>query len=383
MTMTDDSATAAWPDEGFAPPLSPAGAAPQGQPFGFTDVSAGSADQSSLSPADLGDIQALGYQNWSALNQLLRPASATPPPLVPSTGDPDRDALVAALKQASGAPGGPASDVDAGDAASANSSGTAPSAARLYRASWLAGPAGDGQTWQAGYSGGVGLDSRGTKLGQAPRPVTGSPTGGHAPPNKVDWSFISTSEGGLKTSGYIPPRAAQTHDNSGITVGDGVDLGSVSANDLSNWGASPALIAKLRPYLQVQGDNARKFLNNPNDVGSGLKTPLTISQSDAELLTAGAKSRALGDLAAMYRSATGRDFTSLSPAKQTVLADVAFQTGLKGLQHHFANGAFWDAVKSGDWSSAARVLATMPTDYRSRRLRERLLLERDLSQGSH
>jgi hypothetical protein len=209
------------------------------------------------------------------------------------------------------------------------------------------------------------LRSRALAAGPASRP---SETG--IPNNAVDWSFIATSEGGQHTDGYIP----KVNDLTGVTTATGVDLGSVTAADLANWGASKSLIARLTPYLGLQGSRARALLNDPNNINSGLRSPLSLSPSEAALLTAGAKSRALNELSAAYNAASGRNFYSLSPPQQTVLADVAFQTGQNGLEHHFADGAFWNYVVKGDWTSAKRTLSTMQSQYKSRRTREANLL---------
>jgi hypothetical protein len=195
---------------------------------------------------------------------------------------------------------------------------------------------------------------------------------GNEPPktgDSIDWDFIHEgSEGESSTKGYIP----RVDDTSGLTIGHGVDLGSVSRQDLQKWGASPELITSLSPYLGKKGAEARAFLTDPNDKESG---PLSISEADAALLTNGARNRSVGELANVYQSATGKSFYDLSPAQQTVLADIDYQTGPTGLRKSFAHGQFWNNVVNDDWHGARDVLQTMKTGFKSRRKREADLLD--------
>lgn len=189
--------------------------------------------------------------------------------------------------------------------------------------------------------------------------------------DQIDRDFISRSEGGTFIQGYIP----QVDNTSGVTIGTGVDLGSLSQSDLRAWGASDQLRKQLDPYLGKKGADARAFLTDPASLKS---VPLQISQTDADLLTTGAHRRALGELANKYRSATGKDFYALTPAQQTVMADIVYQTGLGGIQNRFAGGQFWKQATGGDWVGAAKTLMNMPSNYKTRRRREGVLLGADL-----
>jgi len=197
--------------------------------------------------------------------------------------------------------------------------------------------------------------------------------GAGRPRDGVDWNFVlNGSEGKSSTDGYFPLR----DDTSGVTVGQGVDLGSVSRADLQRWGASQGLVDTLSPYLGKRGADARAFLNDPNDLRSGFKRPFAISPDDAKLLTDGARQRTVGDVARVYESATGKNFQDLAPEKQTVLVDIAHQTGPTGLRTSFAHGQFWQNVMDDDWRAARTTLQTMKSDFRCRRDREAGLLSR-------
>lgn len=187
--------------------------------------------------------------------------------------------------------------------------------------------------------------------------------------DSIDWDFVlGKSEGESSNTGYIP----RVDDTSGLTVGHGVDLGSVSQKDLEKWGASPQLVGTLTPYLGKKGAEARGFLVNPNDRMSG---PLKLSEDDTKLLTQGARNRSVGELAKAYQSATGKSFYDLPPAQQTVLADIDYQTGPTGIRRSFAHGQFWNSVVNDDWHGARNVLQTMKTEFPSRRKREADLLD--------
>jgi hypothetical protein len=203
----------------------------------------------------------------------------------------------------------------------------------------------------------------------APQQGASSTGQAQSPSNSIDWDFVlGKSEGALSTKGYIP----RVDDTSGLTVGHGVDLGSVSSGDLQKWGASPELAGSLSPYLGKKGAEARAFLTDPNDRMSG---PLKMSEADAELLTNGARNRSVGELANAYQSATGKNFHDLSPAQQTVLADINYQTGPTGIRRSFAHGQFWNSVVNDDWHGARNVLQTMKSQFQGRRDREAALLK--------
>ena len=206
------------------------------------------------------------------------------------------------------------------------------------------------------------------KGAQAPQEGAPSPEQARSPSNSIDWDFVLGSEGAPSTKGYIP----RIDETSGLTVGYGVDLGSVSREDLQKWGASPELIGSLSPYLGKKGAEARAFLTDPNDRMSG---PLKMSEADAALLTDGARNRSVGELAKVYKSATGKSFYDLSPAQQTVLADIDYQTGPTGIRRSFAHGQFWNNVVNDDWHGARQTLKTMDTQFKSRRRREADLLD--------
>lgn len=247
----------------------------------------------------------------------------------------------------------------------------------------------------------------------APSPPTPIPMPSNppcsSPANGVNANMIYNHEGSsLATTGYVPGTGSTgtstspsptsgsgtvTRNNSGLTLGYGVDLGQLSATQLAYYltnygnysygkGADP--YALLAPYVGVRG---------PANVAAvaaahGGSYP-TISTNAASALTAGALTEATGRAANDYQTATDRAglgddavFFGLPSAVQTVLADISFVFGsIYTLNANLPTGVL-AAVGNQDWQTLATLLLNAPAGaYQSRLKSDGQALQNAINSG--
>lgn len=176
----------------------------------------------------------------------------------------------------------------------------------------------------------------------------------------IDWRFIGELEG-FRLTGYVPDVDGS---NSGVTVAAGVDLGQLTQDGLKTL--SPALAAKLQPYLGLTGHTAQARL----DV-----SPLTLTAADCleldEMVEAGEATL----LRAEYLKDAKADFTTLPDAAQTVIASVTFQYGTPWKR----TPVFWGCAVRKDWHGMVRTLKNFGDHYATRRWKEADYLDRWLN----
>ena len=180
--------------------------------------------------------------------------------------------------------------------------------------------------------------------------------------NNIDFSFISSLEGGQKLTGYVPASGVS---NSGVTVATGFDLGARNEGDLKKLGLSPALITKLKPYLGLKKSDATDALK---------KTPLVIIKAEADSIDKAVKKDATDLIIQRYNAAikpTQNKFSDLPKEAQTVIASVAYQYG------NLATRApkFWTAATDQNWDDTVKVLKNFNDQYPTRRNKEASLLQ--------
>lgn len=174
---------------------------------------------------------------------------------------------------------------------------------------------------------------------------------------RVDWKFIGDLEG-FRTSGYVPTdNEGNPLDSSGVTVATGFDIGQWSERDIRNLGLSEELTKKLLPYSGLKRKAAVTALQ---------QFPLKITEEEALEINNAVKTDALNKLAQDWQKATGEDFAELDPAKQTVVASVAFQYG----DLPSRTPRFWKHVTSGKWGKAIEELRDFGDKYTTRRNKE-------------
>lgn len=180
----------------------------------------------------------------------------------------------------------------------------------------------------------------------------------------VDWDWIEEREGGMVTKGYVPiDSSGHAIGQSGVTIGAGVDLGQWSESEIVGWGASPALIARLRPYLGLRQGRAIAALD---------QKALHIGADDATLLSRGSRKRIVADLSSRYEMDAGVAFGSLPAGARTAIASVAFQYGSRLDQRC---PRFWRAVTNRRWEAAVAELRAFGDAYPTRRKLEAGILE--------
>ena len=169
---------------------------------------------------------------------------------------------------------------------------------------------------------------------------------------EIDWAFIGTLEGAAIPKGYVPS------DESGVTIATGVDLGQRAMPELQAFGLGTALTEKLKPYLGLKGDDARRKLKS---------APLMLSAAEVAQLDGALRARFVAALVPRFNAACNTGFDALKPAQQTVIASVAYQYGL-GLDRAAPN--FWRQVTTGDWPGAIANLRNFGDDFPTRRNKE-------------
>ena len=172
-----------------------------------------------------------------------------------------------------------------------------------------------------------------------------------AMPANIDFDFIGQQEG-VKSSMYVPKKNGQVLDDSGPTIGIGLDLGQRNVSDLK--GLSPELIEKLSPYTGMKGSEADSFVEN---------NPLTLTSDELTEVNAWTKKTETDKLLKRWAEDSDIAWSDLTPQQATVVASVSYQYGASAPK-------FWSHVTSGDWDAAEAELRDFGDEYKSRRLRE-------------
>ncbi len=176
---------------------------------------------------------------------------------------------------------------------------------------------------------------------------------------KIDLNFIKEVEGSV-LKGYVP-LAATT--KSGVTIGNGVDLGQMSSSELADLPISAPLKKKLMPYVGLRHFDAKAFLK---------AHPLMINEHEMTELNTMIGNKILQPLAATYRKETGKSFTSLPAAAQTALFSFAYQYGPNFMYKESLKN-LWHCFVTGNWVKARATLRSSKF-YANRRQQEALLL---------
>ena len=95
----------------------------------------------------------------------------------------------------------------------------------------------------------------------------------------IDFARISGWEGGNKNQSYVPWKEGSTGNNSGVTVGSGVDFGQKNLQTLKRMGLSDELIAKLQNHIGLRQGAAKSYNN---------KNPLTFTWEEIDQINRGA-----------------------------------------------------------------------------------------------
>jgi hypothetical protein len=202
------------------------------------------------------------------------------------------------------------------------------------------------------------------KVGLAQTKATQQPTqsgGLTIDKTKIDTNFIRQVEGSV-SKGYVPlPKTS----SSGVTVGEGVDLGQLNKNQLEKLQINQSLKQKLVAYIGLKKQKAVVFLKTH---------PLSINSSELEQLDAISANKILKPLATAYQAATGKSFSSLPSQAQTALFSVAYQHGPGFMKKHGRLQQLWGNFTSGHWAEASNLLKSLKK-YGGRHHQEAHLLD--------
>lgn len=182
-------------------------------------------------------------------------------------------------------------------------------------------------------------------------------------------SFIKAKEG-FSTSGYVPKDASKRPDSkSGVTIGVGVDLGGKTKDSMINDGVAKSFVTILEPYLGLKGQSAQDKLN---------KSPLKLTEAQAMDLSKNYINRFSTGVASKYKTATGKNFSTLPLGTRTAIVSVSYQYG-QNLA--VATPEFWKQVTSSRWADAVKNLNNFKDNFPTRRQSEANLIQADITAG--
>ncbi|ECC1695541.1 hypothetical protein DPB93_25015 [Salmonella enterica subsp. salamae] len=188
--------------------------------------------------------------------------------------------------------------------------------------------------------------------------------------NIIDKDFIHQEEG-FKKKPYYPD--IKDDNNSGITVGYGIDLGEKSSVSMLADGVPKNIIDKLAPYTGVKGKAARYLLTKDENNLPELTLDEALLLSDIYL------SKTINIVSCQYNKESHElKFSQVPEKTRTAIIDVAYNSG-----DHLWNAcpAFWSDIVAQDWGSAYDELMNFykhPTPLSGRRKKDALLILNDI-----
>ncbi len=186
--------------------------------------------------------------------------------------------------------------------------------------------------------------------------------------NTINGGFIREREG-FTTDGIVPKENGKVLGQSGVTVGNGVDLGSKTVQQLKDLGVAQDIIDKLPPYLGKQGQAADDYLKDH---------PFSLTQKQAEDLSNIFLQKSANEVADRFNSDSKVGaFSDLPGNTKTMLVDIYHQYG-----NQLYGTNFWKQVTDGDWQGAYKNLMNFGDKYRTRRQLEAGLLNQDIQADS-
>lgn len=177
----------------------------------------------------------------------------------------------------------------------------------------------------------------------------------------INWDFIAKLEGESQLIGYVP--FDRDKDNSGVTIGLGIDLGHRSETELRTKLYLPdPMVDKFKPYIGKIGKEARLFLK---------KNPLMISEAEEKVLNTAVKRYFENKLRKRYnKESKYNTWDNLGDTHQTVIMSVYHQYGNQMFRFEF-----WKQALMGDWAGMLHNLRDFGDAYDRRRNIEANLLE--------
>lgn len=174
----------------------------------------------------------------------------------------------------------------------------------------------------------------------------------------IDFNFLREVEG-FETDGYVPQDDQGVIENSGVTVGSGIDLGQWKRQDLEKMGVPKSILNKLDPYFGKKKDKAVEALS---------QQPLQLTTEEAESLTTAVKKGYSNNVKRWYNrnNTAGNDWSDLTDRQQTAITSVAFQYGVGSKN----TPKFNKQVLSNNWEGLVKELRNFGDRYDTRRAKE-------------
>lgn len=165
----------------------------------------------------------------------------------------------------------------------------------------------------------------------------------------IDWSFLELVESKENTA-YVPMQDGKPIQESGVTIGTGVDLGQQSEEKFRKLGIPEDIIKKLSPYFKKKKDKAVKALEEYGAV--------TLTDDEVFAIDKAIKQDTLKETKRWYNktNTVGQDWSDLNDRQQTAILSVRYNHGPKGAPN------FYRQVTSGDWSAAIENLRNFYKD---------------------
>jgi len=203
------------------------------------------------------------------------------------------------------------------------------------------------------------LDKELPSDGLGSRPVAEEESSALMIPNNIDMSFLGEKEG-FKLDAYIPEdKEGKVIDQSGVTVGTGVDLGSKNEEYFKDL--KPSILNKLKPHFGKKREAAQKSLE---------ENPFSLTEEEALVLDNFVKAKEFNVLKKRWDKDSEISWDDLTTNQATAIASVYYQHGNQTFGYNF-----WDQTTSGDWDSAYENLMTWGGSTPSRRRDEAALLK--------
>ena len=177
---------------------------------------------------------------------------------------------------------------------------------------------------------------------------------------KINHQFLAKMEGTV-LKGYVPlPKTTK----SGVTIGRGFDLGQMLPREFNSLPITPALKAKLRPYVGLKKFQAVAFLKSH---------PLTINVFELEELNQISSNKILIPLVKAYDKASKIPFDQLPSQAQTALFSFAYQYGVGFMHKGGQQKKLWEAFVHQNWNQVVNTLHSFK-QYSPRRRQEAQLV---------
>jgi Bacterial toxin homologue of phage lysozyme, C-term len=164
----------------------------------------------------------------------------------------------------------------------------------------------------------------------------------------IDWAFVERLEG-RKLTGYVPKDShGHIFENSGVTIGTGIDLGHRDRGELISTFIPDALKRRLLPYVGLRGERAETILE---------ARPLVLTEDECTALDTAIQRQVLYRLEFRFNQDSKVPFDNLPAEAQTVLMSLAWNFGAN-LDEKLPTG--WKLATASRWDDLAHWLETTP-----------------------